>query len=33
MDEEAVISLRDVTKIYPLAAGDVRSLDHVSLLS
>jgi len=31
MDEEAVISLRDVTKIYPLAAGDVRSLDHVSL--
>lgn len=31
MDEEAVISLKDVTKIYPLAAGDVRSLDHVSL--
>ncbi|WP_067049300.1 ABC transporter ATP-binding protein [Methanofollis ethanolicus] len=31
MDEEAVISLRDVTKIYPLAAGDVTSLDHVSL--
>lgn len=31
MDEEAVICLRDVTKIYPLAAGDVRSLDHVSL--
>ena len=31
MDEEAVISLRDVTKIYPLAAGDVRSLDRVSL--
>jgi putative ABC transport system ATP-binding protein len=31
MDEEAVISLRDVTKIYPLPAGDVRSLDQVSL--
>ncbi len=31
MKDSAVIELKDVTKVYPLPAGDVTALDHISI--
>ena len=30
MEETPIVELRDVTKVYPMAAGDVYALNHIT---